>query len=64
MMAEAVADHVDSVLGVGGESTTATEKLPGIDDPDQLDAFVAEYSARQPADIDIVVDRSEQAADD
>ena len=64
MMAEAVADHVDDVLGVGGESTTAHEQLPGIDDPDQLDAFVAQYSARQPADIDVVADYGEQPADD
>ena len=64
MMAEAVADHVDDVLGVGGESTTADEQLPGIDDPDQLDEFVAQYSARQPTDLDVVVDHGQQAADD
>jgi len=64
MMAEAVADHVDDVLGVGGESTTASEALPGADDPEQLDAFVAKYSARQPTDSDVVEDVSGQVADD
>jgi len=64
MMAEAVADHVDDVLGVGGESTTASETLPGADDPEQLDAFVAEYSARQPTDSDVVTDTGAEAADD
>jgi len=64
MMAEAVADHVDDVLGVGGESTTASETLPGADDPDQLDEFVAKYSARQPSDEDVVEDLGEQVADD
>ena len=64
MMAEAVADHVADVLGVDGESITATEQLPAVDDPDKLDELVAEYSARQPADIDVVEDRSGQVADD
>ena len=64
MMAEAVADHVADVLGVDGESITATEQLPDVDDPDKLDELVAEYSARQPADIDVVEDRSGQVADD
>ncbi|MFD1642782.1 FAD-dependent oxidoreductase [Halohasta litorea] len=64
MMAEAVADHVADVLGVDGESITATEQLPGADDPDRLDEFVAKYSARQPADLDVVEDRSGQVADD
>jgi glycerol-3-phosphate dehydrogenase len=65
MMAEATADHVSDVLGVDAESTTATETLPGADDPDQLDAFVAKYSARQPSDMDVVANQSGQAdADD
>jgi glycerol-3-phosphate dehydrogenase len=64
MMAEAVADHVDDVLGVGGESSTATEQLPAADDPEQLDSFVAKYRARQPSDMDVVSDLGEQAADD
>src|SRR6056297_2447832 len=63
MMAEAVADHVDDVLDVGGESTTASETLPGADDPDQLDEFVAKYSARQPSDEDVVEDLGGQVAD-
>lgn len=64
MMAEATADHVCEILDVDAESITATEKLPGADDPDQLDAFVHKYSARQPTDADVVSDRSSQAADD
>jgi len=61
MMAEATADHVAEVLGVDTESKTATEQLPGADDPDKLDEYVAAYSARQPADEDVVPDRSGHA---
>ena len=64
MMAEATADHVAEILGVDAESTTASERLPGVDDPDELDRLVAEYSARQPADEDVVADRSDAAAAD
>jgi len=45
-------------------STTVDKQLPGIDDPDQLDEFVAQYNARQPTDLDVVVDHGQQAADD
>jgi len=64
MMAEATADHVADVLGVEGESTTATEQLPGADDPEELDSLVAKYRARQPTDQDVISDLGEQAADD
>ncbi len=62
MMAEATADHVCDVLGVDAESITATEQLPGADDPERLDEFVAEFSARAPADIDVVADLAGSAS--
>lgn len=64
LMAEKTADHVCDVLDVDTDSTTATERLPGADDPDKLDELVAKFSARQPADLDVVSDRSAPAADD
>ncbi len=54
LMAEAVADHVAGVLDVDAASTTATERLPGADDPERLDGLVAKYDASNPADEDVV----------
>ncbi len=53
-MAEAVADQVSAQLGIDAACTTATRPLPGADDPDQLDAFVARYDAQGPTDADVV----------
>lgn len=53
-MAEAVADRICSKLGVEAECQTATRPLPGADDPDRLDAFVAHYDAQGPTDSDVV----------
>jgi len=64
MMAEATADHVCNALGVNAESTTATEQLPGADDPDKLDQLVAKYSEPQPTDAGVVIDRSESVTAD
>jgi glycerol-3-phosphate dehydrogenase len=52
-MAEAVADHVCEELGVSGGCRTDEERLPGHDDPAQLDELVAEFSADSPADSDV-----------
>lgn len=63
MMAEATADHVAAALGVDSESITATEQLPGADDPAELDRLVAKYSEPQPTDAGVVADvSSEQPA--
>lgn len=64
MMAEATADHVCAVLGVNAESTTATERLPGADDPDELDRLVAKYGEPQPTDAGVVADRSRSVTAD
>lgn len=53
-MAEATADHVCEMLGVDEPCRTADERLPGADDPDELDALVREFDARSPADEDVV----------
>lgn len=54
LMAEAVADHVCATLGVEADSHTATEQLPAVEDPDELDELVTAYSARSPADQDVL----------
>jgi glycerol-3-phosphate dehydrogenase len=64
IMAEAVADHVCDVLGVDAESTTAEERLPGADDPAELDRLVAKYSEPQPTDAGVVGRSSVTAEDD
>jgi glycerol-3-phosphate dehydrogenase len=56
-MAEAAPDHVCSKLGVDAECTTATQPLPGAENPDCLDAFVERYDAKSPTDADIVEKR-------
>jgi glycerol-3-phosphate dehydrogenase len=53
-MAEATADLVCDRLGVDAECTTADRRLPGADDPDRLDAFVAEFDGQGPTDADVV----------
>jgi glycerol-3-phosphate dehydrogenase len=52
-MAEAVTDHVCGELGVSGACRTDEERLPGHDDPEKLDALVAEFGADSPADSDV-----------
>lgn len=52
-MAAAVADHVCDQLGVTATCRTATEPLPGSDDPATLDGFVREFGASAPADEDV-----------
>ncbi|RRJ31431.1 FAD-dependent oxidoreductase [Halocatena pleomorpha] len=53
-MAEAVSDHVCDRLGVTAECHTATEPLPGSDDPSVLDRFVEEFGGSVPSDADVV----------
>ena len=62
MMAEATADHVCELLGVDAESTTADEKLPGVDDPATLDGLVSKYSEPQPTDAGVITNNSESTA--
>jgi glycerol-3-phosphate dehydrogenase len=57
LMAEATADHVADRLGVNADCQTAEEPLVGHDDPAQLDAFVDEFDAHNPADADVVEKR-------
>jgi glycerol-3-phosphate dehydrogenase len=53
-MAESVTDLVCARLGVDAACETATRRLPGADDPDRLDAFVARYDGRNPTDEDVL----------
>jgi len=53
-MAESTADLVCDRLGVDAECRTADRRLPGADDPDRLDAFVAEFDGQGPTDADVV----------
>jgi glycerol-3-phosphate dehydrogenase len=53
-MAEATTDLVCEKLGVDEECVTAEQRLPGADDPDRLDAFVAEFDGQGPTDADVV----------
>ena len=52
-MAEAVSDRVCARLGADAPCTTATRPLPGADDPDRLDEFVATYDGQGPTDADV-----------
>ncbi len=52
-MAEAVSDRVCNRLGVDAPCATATRPLPGADDPDRLDDFVATYDGQGPTDADV-----------
>ena len=51
--AEATADLVTERLGVGAPCETADQRLPGADDPDQLDEFVAEFDGQGPTDENV-----------
>jgi glycerol-3-phosphate dehydrogenase len=53
-MAEATADLACEKLGVDAGCETAREPLPGADDPDRLDEFVAEFDGQGPTDEDVV----------
>ncbi len=53
-MAESVADLVCDRLGVEADCVTADRRLPGADDPDRLDTFVADYDGQGPTDEDVV----------
>ncbi len=53
-MAEAASDLVCNKLGVEEACETATRPLPGADQPDQLDAFVAAYDGQGPTDAGVV----------
>ena len=52
-MAEAVSDHVCDKLSVDADCETATRSLPGADDPERLDAFVAAYDGQGPTDANV-----------
>jgi len=52
-MAEAVSDLVCDRLGVDAACKTAPRPLPGADDPERLDDFVAAYDAQGPTDADV-----------
>ncbi|WP_152040235.1 FAD-dependent oxidoreductase [Salinigranum salinum] len=54
-MAEAVADLVCDDLGVDTDCVTAERRMPAVDDPDELDALVAEFDGQGPTDEDVVV---------
>jgi len=53
-MAESTTDLVCERLGVDADCTTASEPLPGADDSDRLDEFVARYDGQGPTDEDVV----------
>ncbi|MCJ0619484.1 FAD-dependent oxidoreductase [Haloarcula hispanica] len=53
-MAEATADLVCDGIGVDADCRTADRRLPGVDDPAQLDALVAEFDGQGPTDEDVV----------
>ncbi|MGB9931176.1 FAD-dependent oxidoreductase [Haloarcula amylolytica] len=53
-MAEATADLVCDDLAVHADCRTADQTLPSVDDPEQLDALVAEFDGQGPTDEDVV----------
>ncbi|QPV62527.1 FAD-dependent oxidoreductase [Halosimplex litoreum] len=53
LMAERTVDTVCERLGVDEPCRTATEPLPGGDDPDALDEFVADIGGPGPSDSDV-----------
>ncbi|MEZ3117317.1 FAD-dependent oxidoreductase [Halobaculum sp. MBLA0147] len=53
-MAEATADLVCDRLGVDAACETADQRLPGADNPERLDEFVARYDGQGPTDEDVV----------
>lgn len=59
-MAEATADLICEKAGVSADCITANRTLPNVDEPDQLDTFVAEFDGQGPTDEDVVGRRSER----
>jgi len=53
-MAEATADLVCDDLAVHADCRTADQTLPSVDDPERLDALVAEFDGQGPTDEDVV----------
>jgi glycerol-3-phosphate dehydrogenase len=53
-MAEATADLVCDALGVDADCVTAERTMPAVDDPEKLDALVAEFDGQGPTDEDVV----------
>ncbi|TYL40677.1 glycerol-3-phosphate dehydrogenase [Natronococcus pandeyae] len=53
-MAEATADLVCDRLEIEADCETATRQLPGADDPERVDEFVAEFDGQGPTDADLV----------
>src|SRR6056297_1638204 len=53
-MAEVTSDRVCERLGVDAACETDTARLPGADDPAELDAFVERYGGANPTDSDVV----------
>ncbi|GGN97790.1 FAD-dependent oxidoreductase [Haloarcula pellucida] len=53
-MAASTTDLVCERLGVEADCETATRRLPGADDGDRLDEFVARYDGQGPTDEDVV----------
>jgi glycerol-3-phosphate dehydrogenase len=53
LMAEATADRVADELDIDAPCRTAREPLAAQDDPERLDALVAEFDAANPADADV-----------
>jgi len=53
-MAELTSDLVADWLGVDAGSQTAERKLPGADDPEQIDQFVEQFRAEGIADANVV----------
>lgn len=53
-MAESTTDLVCDRLDIDRECETATQPLPGIEDPDQLDEFVERFDGQGPTDEDVV----------
>ncbi|WP_435183346.1 FAD-dependent oxidoreductase [Halobellus sp. EA9] len=58
-MAAATADLVCERLGVEATCETAEQRLPGADDADQLDRYVARYDGQGPTDQDVVASPSD-----
>ena len=54
MMAASTADLVCDRLGVDADCSTADRELAAADDPERLDAAVAEYDGQGPTDADVV----------
>ncbi|MFB6231220.1 MAG: FAD-dependent oxidoreductase [Salinibacter sp.] len=52
-MAESVSDLICDKLGVDAVCETATRPLPGAEDPDRLDEFIAAYDGQGPTDEDV-----------